>query len=98
MAVTPSWLEGELVIEGTGKRTRANALERPAVGMVWPPLEEGGYSLIVDGEARMDGEQLRIQPTRAVLHRPAPAPPVKADGSCTADCLEIRLKPCGNAL
>lgn len=94
VAVTPTLLNGELVIEGTGNRTRANAQERSSVGMVWPPVEEGGYSLIVDGEARMDGEQLRIQPQRAVLHRPAPAPQSKAANGCASDCVELSLKPC----
>ena len=85
---------GELVVDGVGRRTRANAQARPAVGLVWPPAQEGDYSLIVDGEARMAGEQMRIRPTRAVLHRPAPAPVAKAEG-CRSDCVELNLQPCG---
>lgn len=84
----------ELTIDGAGRRTRTHAHERPAVALVWPPAEEGGYSLIVDGQARLEGAQLRIRPTRAVLHRAAPAPQARADGACTADCLELDLKPC----
>ncbi len=96
VAVSPVLQGGELVIDGTGRRTRANAQERSAVGMVWPPANEGDYSLIVDGEARMEGEQLRIQPQRAVLHRPAPSPQANAEGSCASDCQELSLKPCGS--
>ena len=96
VAVNPVLQGGELVIGGAGRRTRANAQERPTVGLVWPPAQEDDYSLIVDGEARMVGEQLHIQPQRAVLHRPAPAPQAKAEGGCASDCLELSLKPCGS--
>ncbi|WP_423459264.1 hypothetical protein [Ottowia sp. VDI28] len=96
VAVSPALQEGELVIAGAGRRTRANAEERAAVGLVWPPVKDDDYSLIVDGEARMVGEQLHIRPQRAVLHRPAPAPQAKAEGSCASDCMEISLKPCGS--
>ena len=81
-----------LVINDAGRRTRANAQERPAVALVWPPADEGGYSLIVDGQADLHGEQLRIRPTRAVLHRAAQAPQAKAEGGCASDCVELDLK------
>ncbi|WP_028604621.1 pyridoxamine 5'-phosphate oxidase family protein [Ottowia thiooxydans] len=95
VTVRPLLQGTELVIEGSGRRTRANALERPSVGLVWPPEKEDEYSLIVDGEARLVGEQLRIQPVRAVLHRPAPA--AKAEAACGSDCMELSLKPCAGA-
>ncbi len=89
-----------LAVNDAGRRTRANAQARPAVALVWPPGEEGGYSLIVDGLADVQGEQLRITPTRAVLHRsaPAPAPQAQAEGGCTSDCVELDLKPCATRL
>lgn len=95
VAVTPAFDGTTLTIDGLGRRTRANAEARPAVGLVWPPLTAAEYSLIVDGEARLDGDTLRIRPTRAVLHRPAtpdtPAPsdPSDSSASCGADCVEI---------
>ncbi len=59
-----------------GGRSRTNAQARSAVTLVWPPLETDGYSLIVDGDASIDGETVVIRPTGAVLHRPArPSPP-----------------------
>lgn len=64
---------GVLRIDGAGERTRAGVQARPAVGLVWPPRDAGGYSLIVDGDATVVDGQIRIAPTHAVLHRPAPA-------------------------
>ena len=81
----------ELVVDGVGRRTRENALARPAVGMLWPPQAEGDYSLIVDGRAAVDGKSMRIAPTRAVLHRPSPAPGPDASGKCGSDCVELGL-------
>lgn len=91
VAVVPT-LEGSvLVIDGIGRRTRDNLLEQPAVGLVWPPREERDYSLIVDGQAALEGELLRITPTRAVLHRPARRPGPVEQGACGSDCAELRL-------
>ncbi|MFT3819148.1 MAG: hypothetical protein QM750_16155 [Rubrivivax sp.] len=90
VAVSPRLQDGALWIDGAGRRTRDNAAQRPAVGLVWPPAVESDYSLIVDGQAAVDGERLRITPTRAVLHRPAPARPT-APGRCGADCVELEL-------
>jgi hypothetical protein len=57
-----------------GGRTARNAAERPLVALLWPPVEDGGHSLIVDAEASGadEGGRLRLRPDRAVLHRPAP--------------------------
>lgn len=92
VAVTPRLDGGVLVIDGVGRRSRENLLARPVVGLVWPPQSASDYSLIVDGQAAMDGESLRIAPIRAVLHRPAPphAGPA-APGACGSDCVELAL-------
>ena len=82
---------GDLVVNGIGRRSRENALARPAVGLVWPPQSEADYSLIVDGQAAVTGESLRITPTRAVLHRPAPSPEPNASEACGSDCVELDL-------
>ncbi len=56
-----------------GNTARANCRTRPAVTVLFPPIEEGGYSLIVDGEARVDDEDhVIVSAVGAVLHRPAP--------------------------
>ena len=81
---------GELLIHETGSRTRDNALQRPDVALVWPPLSEADYSLIVDGRAAAAGEKgLRIVPARAVLHRPAPSSQASSPGACGSDCVKV---------
>jgi hypothetical protein len=80
---------GVITAEG-GNRTRANAAARPLVSIVWAPIEALGYSLIVDGDAAVDGESLTITPTRAVLHRSAP-PPGEATSACGSDCVPLSV-------
>lgn len=71
-----------------GRRTARNVAARPAAVLLWPPVEPGGYSLIVDVQATVDGELARCAPERAVLHRPAPQ--VTADPStCGHDCRPV---------
>lgn len=70
LAVPTVFAEGTLRMDA-GPRTRANAVARPAVTMVFPPVDAGGYSLIVDGTAAVDGEELVVTAESAVLHRPA---------------------------
>jgi hypothetical protein len=91
VAVAASW-EGEALVARVGKRSAANVAARPLVSLLWPPGEAGGYSLIVDATAALRGSgeevQVRLTPTRGVLHRPASGPP--APGSaCGADCVPL---------
>jgi hypothetical protein len=90
LAMTPVLQGGELVVSETGRRTRDNAQQRPDVAVVWPPLSQTDYSLIVDGRAVVAGTGLRITPLRAVLHRPAPSREAAAPGACGSDCVEIK--------
>lgn len=83
---------GDLVIGSLGKRTRNNVQARPNVSLLWPPESETGYSLIVDGEAELDGDVLRVKPTRAVLHR-AGVSNTSGEQSCKSDCVELGLPP-----
>ena len=55
-----------------GGRSAGNARERAQIAVLWPPAETDGFSLIVDADAVVDGSELRLTPTKAVLHRPAP--------------------------
>ncbi|MFA7506138.1 MAG: hypothetical protein WCZ28_15670 [Burkholderiaceae bacterium] len=91
VAVVPILDEGELRIDGVGRRTRENLLAQPWVSLVWPPETEAEYSLIVDGEGALDDGSLRVRPSRAVLHRPAPRPAPVAPGACASDCVELEL-------
>jgi hypothetical protein len=54
-----------------GKRSTANVGACSAIAILWPPTDDG-FSLIVDADAAVDGSRLRLTPTRAVKHRPAP--------------------------
>jgi hypothetical protein len=71
-----------------GRHTASNVARQPLLALLWPTPEPDGYSLIVDARAEVvrtgDEVRLRITPTRAVLHRPAPAP--AADAACGHDC------------
>lgn len=89
VAVSAALQGGELVVIRIGRHTRENALERPAVALVWPPQTESDYSLIVDGQAVVIGELLRITPVRAVLHRSAPSREPMSSGACESDCVEL---------
>jgi hypothetical protein len=86
VAATVAW-EGEELVGGCGRSTAANATARPEISFLWPPFEAEGYSLIVDGVAEVDDQQIRLRPSRAVLHRSAPSPdPLKA---CSSDCVTV---------
>jgi len=71
VSVRPSFVDGTLVITGPGRGSLANVLANPAVTLVWPPRQAGGMSLIVDGGAEVDGDDVRVTPTGGVLHKPA---------------------------
>lgn len=86
LAVLPEVSGGALAIGGVGRHSQENAAARPDVTLVWPPTEPGGFSLLVDGSATVDGSTITVAPTKAILHRPAPAPDGTRAGS---DCAPI---------
>ncbi len=70
LAVATRFVDGALVASvGTG--TAANLTARPNISMVFPGATGEDMSLIVDGAARVEGDQVEVSPTWAVLHRPA---------------------------
>lgn len=87
------WSDG-LLVAAPGNTSLANAVARPLVALLWPPPAAGGYTLIVDadvvstsGTGAGDNE-VRLRPTKAVLHRPAEEVPAGATG-CVADCVPV---------
>lgn len=82
--------DGTLRISGPGKGTLRNLAANDAVTVVFPPLERHGYTLLVDGTARVDGEDVVVLAKGAVLHRPAAHAdgPVPPDG-CGHDCAPV---------
>ena len=75
-------LTGDVLVAGVGRRSAANVGERPDISLLWPPVDDEGFSLIVDGTATADGEMVTITPGRAVLHRQ------RADGP-GSDCVRL---------
>lgn len=97
VTVEPAYVDGVLRVAGPGRGTLRNVGANAAVTLVFPPAEPRGYTLLVDGEAVTEGEDVRLTPRTAVWHRP----PSHADGpglpaaaaevageqtSCGADC------------
>lgn len=93
VAATPTWTSDGARIDA-GRSTLRNAAERPSVTLCFPPLDPGGYSLIVDGSAAVvDEAALMFTPTGAVLHRPAAGTDGGASAGsvtgCVSDCAPI---------
>jgi hypothetical protein len=95
VTVEPELRDGVMHVGLVRGHTRKNVETRSDVTLLWPPREPGGYSLIVDGRARVpetaDSEnetvQLEVVPSRALLHRNAdPNTPGSATG-CLHDCV-----------
>ena len=75
VAVRPRLVEGRVVV-GAGRSSSANVALHPQVTVLCPPTEAKGFTLLVDGTATVDGEEILIEPASVVLHRP----PYHADG------------------
>ncbi|OLT39487.1 hypothetical protein BJF86_08755 [Serinicoccus sp. CNJ-927] len=84
--VLVSMRDDVLVVERPGRTASRTVPDRPHVTLLLPPAEAGGYSLIVDGEAALVGDELHVEPSHAVLHRrPREGSPPSATG-CGNDC------------
>lgn len=76
VSVNARWEDGTIVT-APGNRTVANAAARPLVTLLWPPIDDDGLTLLVDGAvvsavAPDDGDnRVAIRPSGAVLHRAA---------------------------
>jgi hypothetical protein len=64
--------DGDVLTAGAGNTTAKNIAGQPVVSLLWPSSFDD-YSLIVDGTATAADGVLRVEPTRAVLHRSAAA-------------------------
>ena len=91
VAVDPEW-EGRSLVTSVGRGTAANVSARPEITLCYPPVDDGGYSLIVDGRGSVDRDHVvTFTPHSAVLHRPA-TPGSPSQTGCDHDC-----KPVGSA-
>ena len=73
VAVIPVLENGVLGIGSVGNSTRRNASSHADVTLVWPPREPGGYTLIVDGAAKVADDADELRDGRAQGRRAAPA-------------------------
>ncbi|MBE6483132.1 MAG: hypothetical protein E7Z94_12315 [Actinomyces ruminicola] len=60
----------EVVIVAPHPAGLRRVAENPLVTLVWPSPVHHGHSLVLDGWGRVDGEDIRVRPDHAVLHRP----------------------------
>lgn len=69
-------VDGDVLVVGTGRRTRANLERATRVTLLWPSGPDPAYSLIVDATTASladDASTAALAPTAAVLHRVAGA-------------------------
>ncbi|HEX2402974.1 MAG TPA: pyridoxamine 5'-phosphate oxidase family protein [Mycobacterium sp.] len=89
VAVEPVLAGGVLDVGSIGNSTRRNVTQHDGVTLVCPPREPGGYTLIVDGLGRPTDAGLTVEPTRAVLHRPATPDTPATNPGCLHDCVPL---------
>ena len=90
VSADPALTDGVVVVRGPGRGSLRNVTANAAVTLLFPPREERGHTLLVDGTAEVDGEDVRVTPGHAVLHRPAdhagPGHEPGATSACGHDC------------
>ena len=89
VAVQPVLSDGAIDVGSIGNTTRKNVGQHDGVTLVWPPSQPGGYTLIVDGRGRSTDDALTVEPTRAVLHRPATPETPATNPGCLHDCVPL---------
>jgi hypothetical protein len=89
VAVAPVLSDGMIDVGSVGNTTRKNVGQHDGVTLVWPPSQPGDYTLIVDGLGRPTGDALTVEPTRAVLHRPATPETPATNPGCLHDCVPL---------
>lgn len=100
VTVDPVAEDGALLVRGPGRGTLANLAGNPQVTLAFPPGQAHGFTLLVDGVAASEGDDVRVRPTGAVLHRPAahadgPPAPVAATAA-TSGAASAAGTGCGN--
>lgn len=63
--------DGVLRIAAPGRGSLANVTANPVVTLLFPPRETAGHTLLVDGTARVEGDDVIVTPASAILHRAA---------------------------
>lgn len=89
--VIPSLIEGVIHIDGPGRSALTLAETSPAVTLLYPPDAPDDYSLIIDGTAHAQGDNLHVTVDHAVLHRRATATSKPSPTGCGADCHPLEV-------
>lgn len=63
--------DGLVGVRSPGQGSLENAVAEPRVTLLFPPDAHDGMSLLVDGTAQVQDDDLLVRPTSAILHRPA---------------------------
>jgi hypothetical protein len=71
VSVVPEYADGALRVTAPGRGSVANVSVNPVVTLLYPPRGGSGFSLLVDGTASVDGDDVVVVPASAVLHKPA---------------------------
>lgn len=61
-------VDGTLRVAAPGRGSVANIGVNPVVTLLFPPPESGGLTLLVDGTAATEGDDVVIAPGSAILH------------------------------
>jgi hypothetical protein len=92
VTVEPELRDGTLLC-ATSRGSARNLESNPAATLLFPPAEERGYTLLVDGTAVAGDDGIVFTPTSAVLHRPAdhagPDHQHAAGDGCGHDCAPV---------
>ena len=88
-------LDGDWLTFNLGKSAARNALKQPEISLLWPPVDETGYDLIVNGKVAVEeGKDGSVKATatlsKAVLHQPGVAR--DAASTCEADWPAIGVR------
>lgn len=72
--------DGGLLVRAPGGGSLRNIGANPSVTLLFPPLpttveDVVGMSLLIDGTATVEGDDVRLSPASAVLHKPASTEP-----------------------
>lgn len=61
--------DDRLRVTAPGRGSVANVTANAEVTLLFPPLDDAGMTLLVDGTATAEGDDVVITPTGAVLHK-----------------------------
>jgi hypothetical protein len=59
----------DLRVAAPGRGSVANVGAHPVVTLLFPPPESGGFTLLVDGRATAEADDVVVTPSGAVLHK-----------------------------